>query len=223
MGSHRGEAGRAQVTSNGRVRTAPRACLLVLVLSLVGAFVAAHPATAASPAGADQQQGGLEIVYLAVHDAGGLPALFGASAERTLRVTVRNTSAAPIKAVATARLRAGSSSTTPIRPSGEVVIRPDETVTIELPFQLDTMAIGETTVEGEVTSTRETVAFAATTAQWPWGLALIAIAIAGLLWLGIRAIVRRWRRRREGLAALQDAGLHGRCHARRRMASPRGP
>ena len=199
MGSHRGDVGRAQVGSNGRVRTSRRTYLLVLLLALVGALLAlvgVHPATATSPTGADQQESDLEIVSLTIHDPGGLPALFGASAERTLRVTVRNPSPAPVKAVATARWREGSAAPTPIPSSGVVVIRPDETVAIEMPFQLDTMAIGEHTVEGEVTSARQTLAFAATTTQWPWGLAVIAIALAALLWRGIRALVRRWRRRR---------------------------
>ena len=54
---------------------------------------------------------------------------------------------------------------------------------------------------------QESGVLAATTTQWPWGLAVIAIVLAALLWRGIRALVRRRRRRRadppfEPMAAL---------------------
>ncbi len=217
MGSHRGDVGRAQVGSNGRVRTSHRTYLLVRLLALVGALLAlvgVHPATATSPTGADQQESDLEIVSLTIHDPGGLPALFGASADRTLRVTVRNPSPAPVKAVATARWREGSAAPTPIPSSGVVVIRPDETVAIEMPFQLDTMAIGEHTVEGEVTSARQTLAFVATTTQWPWGLAVIAIALAALLWRGIRALVRALASTPSGTALRTHGGAPARGQGR---------
>ena len=176
--------GGAVGSRRGAAFVPPRHTLrLVVLLSLVGplvAFATIHPARAAGPTGADEQDT-LEVVSATVHDPGGFTALFGAGVDRTLQLTVRNTSDESTKAIVTARWGRGPSRMTAI-PSSLVEIRPAETVTIEMPFRVDAMTVGKLTVEGEITSTDETSEFSTETSQWPWGLAVIGIAVVALAW-----------------------------------------
>ena len=210
MGSHRGDGGRAQPARTAAFERAhPR-----LLLALVAARRPRRPTPRRPPPRELTSGSGLEIVSLTVHDPGGCPRC-RRRAERTLRLTVRNR-APPIKAVAAADGARVLLDDAHPRPAWWSSARRDRGHRDALPARHH----GDREPPWKVRWPRPPdVAFAATTTQWPWGLAS-SRSPSPLLWLGSApssaagadAGIRPsnpWGRSRRGQGRLLPGPAHG--------------
>lgn len=203
--------GRASVTLT--LGEPPGGCPCVLRAVQVGGRTAATadivvtdaPVATETEGAVEDARRELEVDGVRIVDSSTWTALFGAGADRTLELTLRNTGTVPIATPVLSLSFAGDDD----RP-GEVVtssaldpMEPGEERRVELAFTLPALSMGEQAIEGRIDGGAQPVTFAAQTATTPWGLVILVGLGAYLLVLrGVMAVLSR---RRTDTATTQDA------------------
>jgi hypothetical protein len=146
----------------------------------------------------------LRVDRAVVEDDGGWPSWFGAPAARTLVLTVTNTGTTavnqPFMSIAYGK---GDDPRTVIDAPAVPPIAAGQTAVVRVPFELDALSYGTYRVAGDLGVVGNRVEFQTTAATWPWGLVLVALALAQAVLLAVRNIARRRlaRQRRDAEAA----------------------
>lgn len=200
-----------------KVQVPPIGCpCVVRVSDLAQAVVIATPFTVTGvPVLTDQERPSatvmerkLTVVRAELTGRSGVTALLGATARRTLVLTVRNSGGGPVTdpSVSLAVGR-GSSATTIVDPPPLGRLEPGQEKTFEIPISLEVPSFGRYTVEGEIAGLNEPVTFTATTSAYPWGLPVFAALVIGLAVASKRAT--RTLRRRGAAAGVIEVGIVG--------------
>ncbi|HEU5307550.1 MAG TPA: hypothetical protein VFW97_09495 [Acidimicrobiia bacterium] len=135
-----------------------------------------------------------------------LASLFGGPAERTVEVRIHNAGSVDVAhPVLTLSWGRSGSPDHLIRTPRLGPIAGGATRTVEVPFDLDALSVGNYEVAGRITGASKPVALHASTSTWPWGLFVIALVLLQLILLGIRNRVRRRLARKQVEARIAAA------------------
>jgi hypothetical protein len=135
----------------------------------------------------------LEITEARVEGKGDWTAWFGAGSPRTLVLTVHNSGVTPVPDPPFNLVYGKGENPTGIVSAPHLgSLGPGQSVTVRVPFGVDTFSFGDYTIKGQIQGPgRSTVFRSKTSAQFPWGLFLVGVVLLQLVLLAIRNRVRR--------------------------------
>ena len=131
---------------------------------------------------------------------------FGASAPRTLVVTIHNRGTGVVQTVLSARWGSPSDANNVITTDDSIQLLPGQTRTVSFPFSLRALSLGSYSVTGQLSGATLPVSFSTSTSTWPWAL-IVAIVLAVLALVGLFIWARR-RKQRKDLARELGDGAH---------------
>ena len=147
------------------------------------------------------------MVDAELEGSGPWTAWFGASGERTLVLTVRNTGTAPADMRLAVAAGPGDTADGAINVDDPGRLEPGASRTLRIPVPFDPLAFGRQTVSGEIAAPGAVAPFKVRTSVYPWGLLVSALVLVLLLFLLVLRKVRRRRRAARAEAASASSEL----------------
>jgi hypothetical protein len=165
---------------------------VVLVLGVQDEYSHSFPVTVAGTSVTNGSQSPSNPVTVSARVEGGstFASLLGASADRTLLVTVHNAGRDTVQSLITARWGKSSAPDGVITSPNFITVSAGQTKRVSIPFKLSPLSYGTYHVVGELSGLPATDTFTATTTTWPWGLPVVLLLIV------VAIVLFAWYRRR---------------------------